>query len=632
VFYTPGGLVDRTLLHDAAGASIAETTHSYDGLGRKVRQQTVHAVSRQTTADFEWIYDSLDLVTTIKVNHLAVQAVLQYNERRELIDEAWTGNNGGQGVPPDGTQISGSAGTHQQSDPSNEAQASPHTALGVAGITKSYTYDPAGNRKTSTIGGVLTTYSYNIASQLTDEISSVQTVHHVYTDGWGNENSRMTGPPSGGSGPTVTETYVYNYLNLLSSYTKGSTASEQYDFWPTGERYAKRNLIATSDMELYVPRFGDVVTEYSDPNTLKNSYVQGTGVDSKCTRIPSSGGRKHYLGDSVGTVSVTLTDAGTTSETSLKDVWGVQISLSVPTSSERFGYAQREQDAESGLVHMRARQYDSRIGRFTQTDPVSGIRPSQQYIYAGNMPTIAKDPNGDFLWFVALVAAAAVFFTAQNLDSPSGPTWDPKEVKSAFVTIATAPVGGGLAGKATKFVVGGGLRSLGLTRLADPLARIAASTASGATAGEVGLFADRAIVEERLPTNDEMLWTAVAGGGLGGLGEAGAEAWQAWRAAPKAPKLTIKPPTSGETEATKLGRKMHKEYDWGPGWEQEVELPSGARPDAVNFETFEVGELKPNNPRKVREGRKQVEDYRKELEETTWHPWTSRFETYEKPK
>jgi hypothetical protein len=51
-------------------------------------------------------------------------------------------------------------------------------------------------------------------------------------------------------------------------------------------------------------------------------------------------------------------------------------------------------------------------------------------------------------------------------------------------------------------------------------------------------------------------------------------------------------------------------------------------PDAVNRETRDVKELKPDNPRAVRRGERQVEGYRKELEETTGKPWTGKVETY----
>ena len=43
---------------------------------------------------------------------------------------------------------------------------------------------------------------------------------------------------------------------------------------------------------------------------------------------------------------------------------------------------------------MRHRMYDSRIGRFTQMDPVPGNRPHEHYRYAANNPVMMTDPNG----------------------------------------------------------------------------------------------------------------------------------------------------------------------------------------------------------------------------------------------
>jgi len=55
--------------------------------------------------------------------------------------------------------------------------------------------------------------------------------------------------------------------------------------------------------------------------------------------------------------------------------------------------AQRETDTESGLVYMRNRMYDPNLGRFTQTDPILGNRPSQHYAYAANNPVMFNDPS-----------------------------------------------------------------------------------------------------------------------------------------------------------------------------------------------------------------------------------------------
>lgn len=87
--------------------------------------------------------------------------------------------------------------------------------------------------------------------------------------------------------------------------------------------------------------------------------------------------------------------------------------------------------------------------------------------------------------------------------------------------------------------------------------------------------------------------------------------------------------TGGESEATKRGRQAHADWQPGEGYEKEVRLPSGKRADAVNFEKQDVKELKPNNPRAIKRGEKQVETYRSELEEKQGGQWTGKVETYE---
>jgi hypothetical protein len=87
--------------------------------------------------------------------------------------------------------------------------------------------------------------------------------------------------------------------------------------------------------------------------------------------------------------------------------------------------------------------------------------------------------------------------------------------------------------------------------------------------------------------------------------------------------------TSGENKAASKGRKAHKDFNWGDGFEKEVTLPSGKRADALDWETRTVGELKPNNPRAIKRGQNQLNAYVKELEAMTpGLPWNTRLETY----
>jgi hypothetical protein len=66
----------------------------------------------------------------------------------------------------------------------------------------------------------------------------------------------------------------------------------------------------------------------------------------------------------------------------------------------------------------------------------------------------------------------------------------------------------------------------------------------------------------------------------------------------------------------------------GKGVSGGKKLPSGKRPDAINYDKRNVRELKPDNPRAIRLGQKQVEGYRQELEQDG-STWTSNVDTYQ---
>lgn len=85
----------------------------------------------------------------------------------------------------------------------------------------------------------------------------------------------------------------------------------------------------------------------------------------------------------------------------------------------------------------------------------------------------------------------------------------------------------------------------------------------------------------------------------------------------------------GETAATKRGRQMHKEWDYGPGTIKEYRIPGYGRADAVDLSKKIVYELKPNNPRAIRRGMKQLQRYATGL--SKMYPntrWTTKLVTY----
>jgi RHS repeat-associated protein len=392
--YTPGGLVDTETLKNSAGVGIARTTHSYEGLGRRVRSATVNLATGETVWEQGYSHNVAGEVTKVALGHLATTFELSNDGLGRVQGQVTAGNSGGTLVPPfDNVLVGRSLGNESRA--SDEARGRPRAALAVAVRRVVIAYDPSGNWASQTVDGVVTTYEHNGLNQLVKESSPERTVRRQYDD-LGNQRERKVTTAGG----TVTESFDFDAQNLMSVYANSSTgALWQYDYWPEGERYAKTDLVA-NEGELYIPRDGDVVGDYGKRGSaeplLKNSYVQGLGMDSKTTRVSGST-RRHYLGDGVGTVGMALDDTGEVVESVVRDAWGQTLSGS---SAERYGFAQREHDSESGLVFMRHRMYDPTIGRFTQTDPIRGNRPTQHYAYAGNNPISNVDPMGD-VWKVA---------------------------------------------------------------------------------------------------------------------------------------------------------------------------------------------------------------------------------------
>ncbi|WP_079124805.1 hypothetical protein [Streptomyces lushanensis] len=90
--------------------------------------------------------------------------------------------------------------------------------------------------------------------------------------------------------------------------------------------------------------------------------------------------------------------------------------------------------------------------------------------------------------------------------------------------------------------------------------------------------------------------------------------------------------TSGENADAARGRQTHLNYKnaLGAGYDFEVRLPSGLRPDAVDWENRVVRELKSDAPSSQATGRRQLQSYVDELEEMTGQSWTGHLDTYKR--
>lgn len=108
------------------------------------------------------------------------------------------------------------------------------------------------------------------------------------------------------------------------------------------------------------------------------AYVNGPGTDEKTAKV--EGNKKlYYLQDGSASVHQLLNQGQQAANTELRDAYGNPLFQEVKIE-DRFGFAGREEDGESGLVHFRRGAYDPRTGRFLQREPRMERRHLEPYV------------------------------------------------------------------------------------------------------------------------------------------------------------------------------------------------------------------------------------------------------------
>ncbi len=109
----------------------------------------------------------------------------------------------------------------------------------------------------------------------------------------------------------------------------------------------------------------------------------------------SGGEVEYYHTDSLGSSSLVTDKDGNRVYYSDYEPFGDSLHTS---GEERYTYTGKELDASTGLYYYGARYYDSSLGRFISSDPLSGNLYNSQrlnrYTYVMNNPMVYTDPTG----------------------------------------------------------------------------------------------------------------------------------------------------------------------------------------------------------------------------------------------
>lgn len=243
-----------------------------------------------------------------------------------------------------------------------------------------YVYDAVGNRVRTIQNGITTEYATNSMNQYT----TVGAATYEY-DADGNMVSKTD------AGDRWSYTYDEDSL-LTQVLTPEGTWRFEYDAF--GNRIATIRDRQRTEYLLDPASPADVVSEYHAPGSLIAHYVHGLGLTS---RLTATGEARYYAFDAVGSVVGLSGPDGSYSNRYSYLPFGQRLA-SVERAGNPFTFVGRwGVMTESGGLHfMRARYYDSKVGRFIAEDPIGILGEPNLYLYTRNAPIYAIDPLGLF--------------------------------------------------------------------------------------------------------------------------------------------------------------------------------------------------------------------------------------------
>ncbi|MFK4037334.1 RHS repeat-associated core domain-containing protein [Nonomuraea wenchangensis] len=283
------------------------------------------------------------------------------------------------------------------------------TIGGVAPYAVSYAYDVTGNRIKETKhawGGTAETsrsYAYpQPGGKQPHALQSVGADLFEY-DTAGNTTRRKIG--------NADQALVWDAEGNLESVTEaGKTTSFVYD--AEGDRLIRKT---PTDATLYIDDM-ELRLDYAK-NEVEQTRYYTVNEEPIAVRTPDN------------QVFFLVSDHQSTAQAAVNAATGeLAVRRTTPFGEERGsppawwpgdrGFVGGTKDATTGLVHLGAREYDPKLGRFLSVDPViDDVDPQQlnAYAYAGNSPVTMSDPDGQWVWFVvAVVVRVGIRYAAKK--------------------------------------------------------------------------------------------------------------------------------------------------------------------------------------------------------------------------
>ncbi|BCJ42480.1 hypothetical protein GCM10010168_07780 [Actinoplanes ianthinogenes] len=233
---------------------------------------------------------------------------------------------------------------------------------------------------TTTPGGALTglpdgtKLAYNAAQQLTQGTGPGGAETAYTYDGNGN---RLTGGAA---------SYRYTSASSLAQVT--TAAGTQVGYTTNGSGLRQTRTVGGTTERFVWAALDDLPVLLDDGTHL---YLYGPG-STPYAQVSRDGTVEYLHQDRLGSVRLITGSTGAVVGTTTFDPYGNRT-VHTGTADSRIGYTGNWTDPVTGLVYLRARDYDPATGQFVSVDPLVDVT-RQPYSYVENNPLLMADPTG----------------------------------------------------------------------------------------------------------------------------------------------------------------------------------------------------------------------------------------------